>query len=106
MDHESFGNILSRSDAGPGDGGRTGSWRVLRPVIDLEKCIPARTNKPSCFTCWLYCPDAVISKTIPPKIDYVYCKGCGICSEECPADAIRMEDESHYLTEEKNEECI
>jgi len=24
------------------------------------------------------------------KIDYDYCKGCGICSEICPANAIEM----------------
>jgi Pyruvate/2-oxoacid:ferredoxin oxidoreductase delta subunit len=24
------------------------------------------------------------------KIDYDYCKGCGICAQECPAKAIRM----------------
>ena len=27
------------------------------------------------------------------EIDYDYCKGCGICAEECPADAIVMERE-------------
>jgi len=28
------------------------------------------------------------------KIDYDYCKGCGICAQECPAKAIRMVDEN------------
>ncbi len=27
------------------------------------------------------------------EIDYDYCKGCGICGEECPCGAIRMEPE-------------
>lgn len=93
--------MLSRSTPGPGDGGRTGSWRVLRPVIDPAVCIPSKTGKKACFTCWLYCPDGVISKTIPPIIDYEYCKGCGICAQECPAGAISMEDESTFTTEEK-----
>ena len=101
MTKKSFACHISRSEPGPGDGGRTGSWRVLRPVIDLEKCIPAKRNKPACFNCWLYCPDGVISRTIPPQIDYEYCKGCEICAEECPVDAITMVEETVFLKEEK-----
>ena len=36
-----------------------------------------------------------------PKIDLEYCKGCGICAEECPVDAISMVDESTPIAEEK-----
>ncbi|MBU1169066.1 MAG: 4Fe-4S binding protein [Proteobacteria bacterium] len=105
MKQDDFSTLISRSDPGPGDGGRTGSWRVLRPVIDLGACIPSKTNKRACFNCWFYCPDGVVSKTIPPVIDYEYCKGCGICAEECPAGAISMIEEAHFM-EEKNDECI
>jgi len=59
-------------------------------VIDPEKCVVARQNKPACFLCWLYCPDAVITKTVPIQIDMEYCKGCGICAQICPAHAISM----------------
>jgi len=38
----------------------------------------------------MYCPDAVIQKTIPIKINMDYCKGCGICSQVCPVQAITM----------------
>ncbi|MFW6081157.1 MAG: 4Fe-4S binding protein [Desulfosalsimonas sp.] len=96
-----FACYISHSKPGPGDAGRTGSWRVMRPVIDLEKCIPAKRNKPACFSCWLYCPDGVITKTIPPTIDYEYCKGCEICAEECPAGAITMVEETRILMEEE-----
>lgn len=101
MVKKTYCNMLSRSKPGPGDGGNTGSWRVLRPVINLEACIPVKTKRKSCFNCWLYCPDCVVSKTIPPVINYDYCKGCGICAEECPAGAITMVAESTPNTEEK-----
>jgi len=75
-----------------GEAGKTGTWSKLKPVIDVEKCIPAISGKPSCFNCWLYCPEGVVTRTIPPEIDNDYCKGCGICAEECPVKAISMEE--------------
>ena len=91
----------SHSEPGPGDGGRTGSWRVVRPVINTELCIPAKRKAEACFMCWLYCPDVVVSRTIPPTIDLEYCKGCGICAEECPTKAITMVDEADFHEDEE-----
>ncbi|MCD6106547.1 MAG: 4Fe-4S binding protein [Thermoplasmata archaeon] len=82
---------------------KTGSWRTLKPVIHHEKCI-------RCAICWMYCPEPAILKVDPDKypapegkpaiaklpaveIDYDYCKGCGICAEECPVNAIEMVEE-------------
>jgi pyruvate ferredoxin oxidoreductase delta subunit len=97
-----YGHKTSHSEPGPGDGGRTGSWRVARPVLNASTCIPAKRGTAGCFICWLYCPDGVITRTIPPTIDYEYCKGCGICAEECPTKAITMVEESCFiLTEER-----
>jgi pyruvate ferredoxin oxidoreductase delta subunit len=87
------GHICGESSPGIGEAGKTGEWRTVRPVIDVKKCLPAKTNKLSCFQCWLYCPEAVISRIVPVKIDYTYCKGCGICSQVCPVDAIVMASE-------------
>lgn len=95
------GSIISYSEAAPGDGGHTGSWRVLRPVINPAACTVAKRGVKACYICWLYCPDAVISQTIPPTIDYDYCKGCGICAEECPTGAITMVDEADADKEDK-----
>ena len=75
-----------------GEAGKTGTWNPKKPIIDLEKCIPVKSGKPSCFNCWLYCPEAVVTRSIPPEIDLEYCKGCEICQEECPVKAISMEE--------------
>ena len=60
---------------------KTGSWRTFKPILDKEKCI-------DCDNCILFCPDGSVNKQ--HDIDYDYCKGCGICANECPSDAIEM----------------
>ncbi len=78
--------LLSRPAMGAG--GKTGTWRVRKPIVNLDKCI-------KCGLCWLYCPENAIDwledKTV--AIDYDYCKGCGICSDVCPVKAITMINE-------------
>lgn len=73
-----------------GEAGRTGDWRDATPVIDPAKCIAAIKNRAACYLCWLYCPEGIVTAGSPPQIDLDYCKGCGICAEECPARAITM----------------
>ena len=90
-------HICDESSPGIGEAGRTGEWRNVLPVIDEQKCLPARQNKPACFLCWLYCPEAVISKTIPVQINLEYCKGCGICLQVCPVQAITMVNEEELV---------
>ena len=89
-------HICDESSPAIGEGGKTGEWRSAYPVIDHGKCTPAKQGKPSCFLCWLYCPEAVVSKSIPVSIDLEYCKGCGICAYVCPTGAMSMvkEEES------------
>jgi pyruvate ferredoxin oxidoreductase delta subunit len=77
---------MAVSTPAPGEAGRTGDWRSQTPEIDHEKC----SQKDSCLLCWLYCPDGVISRDFPLEIDLEFCKGCGICAEECPRKAITM----------------
>jgi pyruvate ferredoxin oxidoreductase delta subunit len=83
-------NICDESSPAIGEAGKTGEWRSLTPVVHHSECIPVKQKKPSCFLCWLYCPEAVITKTIPIQINLEYCKGCGICMQVCPAKAITM----------------
>ena len=65
--------------------GKTGNWRIFKPMLDKNKCV-------KCLRCWIYCPEASIirSKDDTVNIDYEYCKGCGICAHECPKNAIKM----------------
>jgi 2-oxoacid:acceptor oxidoreductase delta subunit (pyruvate/2-ketoisovalerate family) len=47
----------------------------------------------SCELCLIYCPDVAIKRRSDNgkfEIDYDYCKGCGVCSAECPRCAISM----------------
>jgi pyruvate ferredoxin oxidoreductase delta subunit len=64
----------------------TGDWKTYTPILDLEKC----TN---CLTCVMFCPDGAI-RWVPDKkaieFDMSFCKGCGICANECPTKAIEM----------------
>jgi pyruvate ferredoxin oxidoreductase gamma subunit len=62
---------------------RTGLWRIMRPVIDYERC-----NR-CWWVCSEFCPDSAI-KVIEgkPEIDYEHCKGCMICVAQCPPHAI------------------
>ena len=84
--------LYTVSTPAKGEAGKTGDWRSHTPVIDHEKC----NQKDSCLYCWLYCPDGVISRDFPLEIDLEYCKGCGVCAEECPRDAITMIEGREY----------
>lgn len=64
-----------------GASGKTGTWRVFRPVVNRDLCN-------SCGMCAIYCPDGVIDSRF--EIDLAFCKGCGICANECPKNAIIM----------------
>jgi len=87
MDLELGGDIAR---PGSSEAFLTGGWRSgIRPVTDQEKCI-------KCGLCWLYCPDMVYHADAQGFFlwDGTYCKGCGICAEECPKNAIEMKGEA------------
>jgi len=47
-----------------------------------------------CGNCFIFCPDCSIKKDADGHgylVDLDYCKGCGICVQECPRGAMKME---------------
>ena len=66
-------------------GNHTGTWSLDRPVL-TDECT-------ACALCALFCPEGVISRSDGAMvIDYLYCKGCGICEVVCPVrNAIALE---------------
>jgi len=78
-------------EAGNAQNYETGSWRVNRPILDMNKCT-------SCLICWIFCPDTsiIVKDGKVTGIDLEHCKGCGICARECPLKdkAITMQLES------------
>ena len=61
-----------------------GDWRAKRPVVLREKCV-------KCGTCWAFCPtQGIVEKEGWFEPELRICKGCGICAQECPHNAIIM----------------
>jgi len=69
--------------------GINAGWRTMRPIVDHEQCV-------MCLQCYLLCPDGTIYKQDERiAVDYDFCKGCGVCANECPKKAIKMEQEEN-----------
>jgi len=63
----------------------TGDWGVEAPEIDYERCT-------KCLFCHYFCPEGAIPVREDgyTEVDLRFCKGCGICAEECPVKCITM----------------
>ena len=64
-------------------------------LFEARRCLSCG-NCFECDNCYGVCPDNAVIKLGPGKkfeFNYDYCKGCGICVEECPCGAIKMEPE-------------
>lgn len=65
-------------------------------LFEARRCLSCG-NCFECDNCYGVCPDNAIVKLgqgLRFEINYDYCKGCGMCAEECPCGAIRMEMET------------
>ncbi|SDM56864.1 NAD(P)-binding protein [Actinomyces ruminicola] len=61
-------------------------------LFEARRCMSCG-NCFECDNCFGVCPDNAVIKLEPGKryaFNYDYCKGCGICAEECPCGAIEM----------------
>jgi 2-oxoacid:acceptor oxidoreductase delta subunit (pyruvate/2-ketoisovalerate family) len=64
-------------------------------LFEARRCLSCG-NCFECDNCYGVCPDNAVIKLATEgryAIDYDYCKGCGLCVQECPCGAIEMEPE-------------
>ncbi len=65
-------------------------------LLEARRCLSCG-NCFECDNCYGVCPDNAVIKLGPGKrfvFNYDYCKGCGICVQECPCGAIDMVKET------------
>lgn len=76
---------------------RKGNFREVNLGLDSQAVLKEVARCFSCGTCnlcdncYTFCPDlATYKDNRQYKISTEYCKGCGICVQECPRDAIEV----------------
>lgn len=86
-------------DRREGDTEITASLDRVQAEREARRCFSCG-NCMACDNCWTLCPDQAVLKTRDIcadgshyVFDYDYCKGCGLCAEECPCGFIGMVDE-------------
>ena len=65
-------------------------------LYEARRCLSCG-NCFECDNCYGICPDNAVIKLGPGnrfKFDYDFCKGCGLCAQECPCGAIMMVPEA------------
>ncbi len=65
-------------------------------LYETRRCLPCG-NCFECDNCYGVCPDNAVIKLGPGRrfqFNYDYCKGCGVCAQECPCGAIAMVPEA------------
>jgi 2-oxoacid:acceptor oxidoreductase delta subunit (pyruvate/2-ketoisovalerate family) len=73
-----------------------GGFDAHTALFEARRCLSCG-NCFECDNCYGVCPDNAVVKLGPGlrfRIDYDFCKGCGLCAEECPCGAIEMRPET------------
>ncbi len=69
-----------------------GGLTEANALFEARRCLSCG-NCFECDNCFGVCPDNAVIKlggSAPYEIDYDFCKGCGLCAQECPCGAIDM----------------
>ena len=77
----------------------TGGLDESNALFEARRCSSSCGNCFECDNCYGVCPDNAVMKLTNEsgtyfKINYDYCKGCGMCVSECPCGCIEMVPES------------
>ncbi len=88
------------------DAADTATEERLKNFLEVQQCLgtdQVMNEADRCFSCgtciycdncYLYCPDMAITKLDDGyEVNMDYCKGCGLCVEECPTGSIAMYEE-------------
>ncbi len=74
-----------------------GGLDAARVAAEAARCFSCGACL-TCDNCWNLCPEPAVLKLpddVPGEVryvfDYDYCKGCGLCAQECPCGFILME---------------
>lgn len=69
--------------------------RGEKPEFNPDTCI-------NCFFCWVFCPEnaIIVENDNVVGVNYDYCKGCGICANECP---VKKEPKPIVMVEENQD---
>jgi NADPH-dependent glutamate synthase beta subunit-like oxidoreductase len=70
-----------------------GTFSESEAVQEAGRCISCGVCN-NCDSCWLFCPEAAITRVGSGyEIDLDFCKGCGICAQECPRGVVSLIEE-------------
>ncbi len=71
-------------------------FKLETALEEVQRCFHCGVCN-MCDNCYVFCPDIAVSRKAGDKggydIAFDYCKGCGICVNECPRSAMIMEKE-------------
>jgi Pyruvate/2-oxoacid:ferredoxin oxidoreductase delta subunit len=75
----------------------TGGLDPATALFEARRCLSCGSCF-ACDNCYGVCPDNAVVKLEPGgayayAFDLDYCKGCGLCVQECPCGAIELEPE-------------